>query len=60
MIRPPPREPPRRNKEKEPWDFKKSVFYPYQPDSEALLNSCFEFDFETSKITKVIKDYDEI
>lgn len=59
LIRPPPKEPPSRAKEKEPWDFKKSVFAPYYPDSDTLLNSCFEFDWECSKISKVIKDYDE-
>jgi hypothetical protein len=28
-----------------PWNFKKSVFYPYKEDTDALLNKCFEFDW---------------
>jgi hypothetical protein len=34
LIRPPPREPLTRQKEIEPWDFKKSVFAPYIPDND--------------------------
>lgn len=48
-----------RNKVKDPWDFNKSVFAPYIPDSESLLSQCFEFDYDTSKISKVIKDSEE-
>ena len=32
--------------EQEPeWDFRKSVFYGYVPDSDALLAKCFEYDW---------------
>jgi hypothetical protein len=34
MIRPPPKELATREKVKEPWDFKKSVFAPYIADNE--------------------------
>ena len=60
LVRPPPREPPTRAKQRVPWDFKKSVFASYQPDTETFLNTCFEFDWECSKIPKIIKDYDEL
>lgn len=60
MIRPPPRFMPERGKVRIPWDFKKSVFATYQPDTEALLQRCFEFDFDSSKIPKIIKDTEEL
>eukprot|EP00347_Sterkiella_histriomuscorum_P000204 403376781 len=59
LIRPPPREPPTKDKVKVPWDFKKSVFAKYQPDNEYILKQCFEFDLEISKISRVIKDVEE-
>eukprot|EP00347_Sterkiella_histriomuscorum_P007903 403347122 len=37
MIRPPPRQPLTRSKIKDPWDFNKSVFAQYQPDTEAIV-----------------------
>jgi hypothetical protein len=34
-----------REKLKTPWDFFKSVFKDYKPDTDAILNDCFEFDW---------------
>jgi hypothetical protein len=45
-----------RLKIKTPWDFFKSVFKDYRPDNGVLLNKCFEFDWEHTKISKLIKD----
>ena len=39
-----------------PWNFANSVFAPYKPDNDALLNKCFEFDWEHSKIKSMVKD----
>jgi hypothetical protein len=54
------REPPTQLKVKEPWDFKKSVFASYQQDTEQILLSCFEFDWECSKISKIVKSSQDL
>ena len=58
-----PRPPSKRIKglkrEKTPWDFKKSVFRDYIPDNEHILSKCFDYDWDNSKITKIIKDDNE-
>lgn len=38
-----------------PWNFKNSVFAPYKPDNDAILNKCFEFDWCCSKISSFLK-----
>lgn len=53
--RPPPKLLHKRERLKTPWDFFKSVFKDYKPDKPALMNECFEFDWECSKIEKVVK-----
>ena len=69
IPRPPPKSFERRDRIKTPWDFFKSVFrgncihnivIDYKLDTPALLNNWFEFDWEWSKIPKVIKDPDEL
>jgi len=45
---------------KELWDFNKSVFAQYQYDSEAVLHACFEFDWECSKLSKILKVPEEM
>jgi hypothetical protein len=45
-----------REKIKTPWDFFKSVFKDYKPDTGALLMKCFEFDYSNTKISKLIRD----
>lgn len=59
IPRPPPKNLKGREKLKTPWDFFKSVFRDYKPDNEALLNDCFEFDWASSKIEKIIKGEEE-
>ena len=43
-----------------PWNFKNSVFAPYKPDDDDILNQCFEFDWDHSKIGKILKDQEKI
>ena len=33
----------------------KSIFAPYKPDTQSMLDKCFEIDWESSKIPKLIK-----
>jgi hypothetical protein len=60
LPRPPPKNLKGREKIKTPWDFFKSVFRDYKPDTEALLLDCFEFDWSCSKIEKILKSEEEI
>ena len=60
IPRPPPVNLKGREKLKTPWDFFRSVFRDYKPDTDSLLNDCFEFDWSCSKITKIIKDEEEL
>lgn len=45
---------------KTPWDFLKSIFKDYKPDTDVLLLNCFEFDWSNTKIEKLVKDESEI
>ena len=45
---------------KTPWDFLNSVFAKYKPDTENLLNECFQFDWENTKIEKLMKNDETI
>jgi len=54
--RPPPVSLEGRDAIKTPWDFNKSVFKDFKPDSAKLLDDCFEFDWALTKCEKVIKD----
>ena len=49
-----------REKLKTPWDFSKSVFKDYKADSVNKLEECFEFDWERSKIPRIIKNEEEL
>ena len=42
------------------WNFKDSIFYGYIPDSDALLQKCFEYDWSFCKIPKIIKNKEEL
>jgi hypothetical protein len=33
-----------------------SIFSNFEGDHQALLNECFEFDFGSSKIARLVKD----
>jgi hypothetical protein len=59
VPRPPPKNLKGREYLKTPWDFFKSVFKDYKPDNEGLLVDCFEFDWQCSKILKIIKNEEE-
>lgn len=60
VPRPLPKEYLAREKIKTPWDFFKSVFRDYKPDNAQLLEECFEFDWGSSKIEKIVKGEEEI
>lgn len=34
--------------------------YKWKPDTEQLLSKCFEFDWEHSRVSKVIKNEEEL
>lgn len=55
LPRPTPREPKKRRRARTPWDFKKSVFADYHPDSDDLLEKCFEKDYSYSRISRIVK-----
>ena len=60
IPRPPPKLLSAKTRLKTPWDFFKSVFRTYKPDDQKLLNGCFEFDWENTKIPKVVKNGTEL
>ena len=41
---------------KTPWDFYKSIFKVYKPDTDKIIDECFEADWPNTKIEKIIKD----
>ncbi|CAD8064944.1 unnamed protein product [Paramecium sonneborni] len=45
------------------WSYEISIFKNYQPDNDELIDECFEYDYGSSKINKIIKDpieYNEV
>lgn len=60
MPRPPPKKISGLKREKTPWDFRNSVFKDYIPDNDIIRAKCFEFDWNSSKIPKIIKDEVEL
>lgn len=59
MPRPPPKALGGRDKVRTPWHKHLSVFKDYKMDTNKLLDSCFEMDWDNSKLSKFIKDEDE-
>mmetsp|Transcript_6029 Transcript_6029/g.5632 ORF Transcript_6029/g.5632 Transcript_6029/m.5632 type:complete len:199 (-) Transcript_6029:158-754(-) len=59
IPRPPPKFHEKKERIKTPWDFFKSVFKDYKPDTPKILDECFEFDWNCSKITKLVKNGDD-
>lgn len=56
IPRPPPKVWPTKARLKTPWDFFKSVFKDYKPDTESLRINCFHHDWSCSKIEKICTD----
>ena len=46
--------------EKIRWNIQKSVFREYRFEDEELLYRCFEFDWDNSKLQKLIRDAEEV
>ena len=44
---------------KSAWSVPKSFFAPYKYDNEALMNRCFDFDWNCSSLNKMVKDPDD-
>ena len=42
---------------KSPWTFAKSFFNNYQADTDDLMAQCFDFDWQSSKIEKIAKQF---
>eukprot|EP00347_Sterkiella_histriomuscorum_P006983 403350697 len=59
IPRPPPKIEEERENLKTPWSFFNSVFKDYKQDTIELLNECFEFDWDSSKLEKIIKNEEE-
>ncbi|CAI2365652.1 unnamed protein product [Moneuplotes crassus] len=59
IPRPPPKFMVKKERIKTPWDFFKSVFKDYKPDTPTLLEGCFEYDWKCSKITKLVKNEED-
>ncbi|CAD8109684.1 unnamed protein product [Paramecium primaurelia] len=63
MVQCKPREPmakfdfsPYLNIKKHRWSVESSIFKHFQPDTPQLIDECFEFDFQNSKVTRLVKD----
>ncbi|CAD8112195.1 unnamed protein product [Paramecium sonneborni] len=63
MVQCKPREPmakfdfsPYLNIKKHKWSVENSLFKHFQPDTPQLIDECFEFDFQNSKVTRLVKD----
>lgn len=52
--------PPKTDLEKIPWSMKISIFYNYTIDNEYILDDCFEFDWNHSRIFNIIKKQKEL
>ena len=59
IPRPPPKFLKPVERAKTPWDFFQSVFKDYKPDNEVLLAKCFEFDWEHTKLQKIVKSQED-
>ena len=43
---------------KSPWSIPKSFFAKYRADNDAIMNKCFDFDWNCSSLNRMIKDPD--
>ncbi|CAD8208269.1 unnamed protein product [Paramecium pentaurelia] len=48
------------NKKQTFWSYEISIFKNYQPDNEELIDECFEYDFQSSKINRIVRDPNEL
>ncbi|KRW99368.1 hypothetical protein PPERSA_02480 [Pseudocohnilembus persalinus] len=51
--------PQQKKKKKKKWRFQKSMFAKWLPDNEELVTLCFEYDWETGKMNKWLKEEEE-
>jgi len=38
------------------WSVETSIFRYFQPDSDNLIDECFEFDYQNSKVARLVKE----
>lgn len=38
------------------WSVETSIFRYFPPDTDKLIEECFEFDYQNSKINRLVKD----
>eukprot|EP00357_Protocruzia_adherens_P001184 CAMPEP_0115016550 /NCGR_PEP_ID=MMETSP0216-20121206/27513_1 /TAXON_ID=223996 /ORGANISM="Protocruzia adherens, Strain Boccale" /LENGTH=922 /DNA_ID=CAMNT_0002387047 /DNA_START=323 /DNA_END=3091 /DNA_ORIENTATION=+ len=50
---------PQKERPPTPWSVERSIFKGYKPDSQSLLNRCFEVDWNCSRIPRLIKDAEQ-
>lgn len=43
-----------------PWDFLNSVFAKYKPDTERQLQECLYFDWDHTRIDKLLKNDEQV
>ncbi|EGR33095.1 leucine rich repeat protein [Ichthyophthirius multifiliis] len=51
--------PAKKKKQKVKWTFPISLFAKWQPDNEEILNKCFDFDWDNSKIPQKVKNKED-
>ena len=59
-TRDPPYVPPKKKKTKVRWTFPISLFVKWRPDDAELVNLCFEYDWDSGKIPKIVKDEKQV
>ena len=42
------------------WDIEKSIFKDIRPENEVFYSECVEYDLNNSKISKIVKNQDEL
>ena len=52
--------PAKKKKKKVRWTFPKSLFVKWIPDDAELVNLCFEYDWENTKVHKIVKNEEEV
>lgn len=52
--------PDKKKKTRKRWTFPISLMYKWKPDTDKLLQECFEFDWNLSRVHKVVKDQEEL
>jgi hypothetical protein len=52
--------PPKKKKQKKKWTFPISLFKDWRKDDDDLLGKCFDNDWTTSRISRIIKNEEDL